>query len=94
MAVSRLGADSALKSCRRHDGDQPLVERSSTAAPDDITKHHASQRDAGPRMLLDGQAGAFAGIPSGCRPCFQQIPVVSLALNHRIKASMPPASVP
>jgi hypothetical protein len=31
MPVSRLGDDFALKSCRKHDGDQPTVERSDTA---------------------------------------------------------------
>jgi hypothetical protein len=67
---------------------------SAATPPDDITQKHASQRDASPLRLLNGRAGAFAGIPSGCRPLFQPIPVVSLALNHRLKASMPPASGP
>jgi hypothetical protein len=61
------------------------VERSDTA--DDITQKHASR-------LLNGRAGAFSGIPSGCRSFFQPFPVVSLALNHRLKASMPAASGP
>ena len=68
------------------------VERSDTA--DDITQKHASQRDASLRRLLNGRAGAFSGIPSGCRSFFQPFPVVSLALNHRLKASLPPASEP
>ena len=59
MPAFRPGADSALKSCRRHDGERARV---------------------------------LAGIPSGCSPYFQPFPVVSLALNHRLKALMPPAS--
>jgi hypothetical protein len=31
MSALRLDADSALKSCRRHNGEQPAVERSDTA---------------------------------------------------------------
>jgi hypothetical protein len=73
------------------EGMRAISRRLSEATPPETTpKHHASQRDASMCRLRKWMRGLLPSLRDGA--FLGRVPVVSLTLNHRLIAMMPPAS--
>jgi hypothetical protein len=80
-----------MKAFDHTEGMKAISRRLSEATPPEITpKHHASQRDASMSRLRKWMRGLLPSLRDGA--FLGRVPVVSLTLNHRLIAMMPPAS--
>jgi hypothetical protein len=74
-------------------GMKAISRRLSVATPTELRpKNNASQRDASPGACAIGRFGDLLASLAGCDSVGGSFPVVSLALNHRLIATMPSAS--
>ena len=75
------------------EGMKAISRRLSAATPPEPSpKNKASQRDASTGACVIGNFGDLLASLTGCDSVGGSFPVVSLALNHRLIATMPSAS--